>query len=154
MSDFKPFAALVLVYWFLQLFGYQNDDSTHQSLWRILTISMAKRFWIRIWFLYPCEFFKKDTMQCVPAWSYGIFGNFSWRLVTVVNWLEEGHLTFVWINLLCHLQQSLKSLLSPWSPSIYLRVIHKHTQNFYRGFSPYANFITANFITAIFQKNP
>ena len=24
----------------------------------------------------------------------------------------------------------------------------------YRGFSPYANFITANFITAIFQKNP
>ena len=24
----------------------------------------------------------------------------------------------------------------------------------YRGFSPYANFITAIFITAIFQKNP
>ena len=24
----------------------------------------------------------------------------------------------------------------------------------YRGFSPYANFITANFITVIFQKNP
>ena len=31
----------------------------------------------------------------------------------------------------------------------YLVPYHK-----FRGFSPYANFITANFITAIFQKNP
>ena len=70
--------------------------------------------------LYTTMNFWKRIQRNVCLGCYGIFGNFSWRLVTVINWLEEGHLTFVWINLLCHLQQSLKSRLSPWSPSIYL----------------------------------
>ena len=34
------------------------------------------------------------------------------------------------------------------------KVAHTYNQSQYRGFSPYANFITANFITAIFQNFP
>ena len=43
-------------------------------------------------------------------------------------------------------RENLKVSRSNWVMS------YRNCEN--RGFSPYANFITANFITAIFQKSP